>query len=129
LSDFLTEADLRDALGAEATAALLAAFGGRRTYIPGPDRIGPEHPLARAMGEAPARLLAALVATGHGGATVELPLGGEGAAARRQRRGVAALEAGATVNAVAGEFGVTARTVRRWRARHRRRKAGKGDET
>jgi hypothetical protein len=128
VSTYLSEPELVEVIGEEATLLLLEARGGTRAYIPATIPAG--HWLALAIGPEAAALLAAHLATGRGGGAVELPLGRGGGAALRRRRIHAGLRAGRTANAIARELGLSVRTVRRWRVRlGMSRGSGRGDDT
>jgi hypothetical protein len=107
--------------GVGVALALAGAFGGRELYVPRPENIGEDHPLAIALGLAAARLAAAALGAG----SLMIPLGPAStfhrrlAAMRRLRR------EGKSNGEAARLLGVHRRTVE---LRHQRdRERGEGE--
>ena len=73
-------ARIADACGLPAAMALAASFGGRELYIPRPEAIGEQHPMALALGLATARRTAEIL--GHN--KLIIPLGPAASFARRK---------------------------------------------
>lgn len=106
---------VRDLIGVDATAALLAVWGGGRVYIPG--RIKPDHPLVEAIGRDAARQLCAHFAGGERrrkGISIELP---RRPPAPDPRLDFLRANPGLSMQELANTFGVHGRTIRRLRAR------------
>lgn len=101
---------LADLIGKEKTLYLLAQRGGEEVYIPGPDRLEPDHWLAVLVGyEAAMR-----VAEYWQRERISLPLGPEGGSRNAQHKAVREAAAhGANVNQIVRATGLHARTVRR----------------
>lgn len=121
-ASYVTLEELVGELGHDVTKALLRAFGGQRIYVPADP--GPDHALTMALGARNAARLGAMIATGIGGMTIELPTGSESASASARRRLLElAADSTLTEGDIARELRVHARTVRRARAKLRSRAA------
>lgn len=101
-------------VSAEAAEALVAAFGGADIYVP--QRISPDHPLARAVGTAAARAIAALLGAGH----LHVPLGIRACERARAAQILALSREGQSAREIARAVGCDVRTVFNWRARVKR---------
>lgn len=88
---------------------LAAEFGGTLVYIP--ERVSDESPLARALGVADARAVAAALGRGN----IEIPLGPFATHARRRAEIRRLLAGGTSGQEVARRLWVSARTVRKVR--------------
>lgn len=105
-----TLSTLVDLIGVEKTKLLLARRGGEEVYIPGPDRLPPDHWLAVTVGYDAAMR----VAEAWRGERISLPLGPEAGSRNAQHRAVReAVASGAGVNQIVRATGLHARTVRR----------------
>lgn len=102
--------DIGAAIGTAATLRLLALFGGTRLYVP--EHIGADHPIALALGLAPARLLAAR----FGREQLDLPDGEDFHRLRRVRCVAGLLRGGAAQRDVAMMVGISTKQVGRYRA-------------
>jgi ActR/RegA family two-component response regulator len=103
------------ACGYGAALTLAAAFGGAELYIPTPDRLGEEHPLALALGLAVARAVAKAI--GHGKVIVPL---GPLSQTRQKWQAYSRMAEAQTPNAkMARALGVHQRTIERYNARVR----------
>lgn len=105
---------IEDELGHGAMLQFAHAFGGQRINIP--NRVRPNSPLARELGQ---ELATKIVAVIGGGADITVPLGPTAGAAQIRRRISAALREHKSNNAVARELRVHEVTVRRQRKRLR----------
>jgi hypothetical protein len=106
---------VRALLGEGPMLKLAHEFGGVEIYVPQPERIGADHPLARALGLAGAKRFAQEIACGH----VVVPLGPTGNEARCRRAAIEALRAGKSAREAARLSGMTTRGVERLKARLR----------
>jgi hypothetical protein len=97
----------REIVGDDATEALISKFGSGYVYIPLPENLAPDHPLAKAIGLDDARALC----REWGGLRVPIPSGHRQRIAKRNARIQALYEGGASVPALAREFGVTPRAI------------------
>lgn len=101
---------LLEMIGPEKTRHLLALRGGEEVYIPGPDRLSPDHWLAVAVGLDGA----VAIADAFKHEKITLPLGPEsGSRNALQKTVLAGAAAGLSVNELVRETGLHARTVRR----------------
>lgn len=100
-------ADLADAIGYQPTVRLIRAYGGRRLYIP--RKADPEHPLSLTVGHAAATHLADL----YPGERLELPDEQSSILDLRNRRIVAEHRRGRDVRALARDYGLSARMIRK----------------
>ncbi len=100
-------------VGAEAAEELQRIYGGRGFSCPRPENIGPDHPLATAIGEARARVFA----EHFGPSELLMPSGKAREDERRRERVVALRGAGTPVRAIARETGMNERSVYRILAR------------
>ena len=97
-------AEIAEIAGREAALALSLASGGCSIYIPRPDRICPDHRLARAIGIEAARA----VAERFHGEIVEVPMARRALVRDFARRGV-------STAAIAERLKLSRKTVRRYR--------------
>ncbi len=106
-----------DAIGRSAALSLVHVYPGAELYIPKPDNLTEEHPLAAFLGMP----LAKRLAERFGGDVLDVPVCHRMLDAARAAQVVAALHAGVSVAEVTRRFGVTIRAVRLMKARHRAR--------
>jgi Mor family transcriptional regulator len=106
---------LAELVGMPAALALVEGWGGIDVYVPKPENLDATHPLARAMGLAAARKLAAE----YPGEALEIPLARGIAHAARLADVARRTAAGESEAQIARSYRVTKRWVRMLRARLR----------
>jgi Homeodomain-like domain len=102
-------ADVADMAGADAALALALAYGGTEVYWPRPESIGPDHDLAKCLGQDVAQLLARDLFVGR----VIIPMGAGNQYARRHAAILALRSEGKSISQIARALGVTSRCVER----------------
>jgi DNA-binding NarL/FixJ family response regulator len=102
-------ADVADMAGQDAALALALAYGGTEIYWPKPDSIGPDHDLAKVLGQDVAQLLARDLFMGR----VMIPMGAGNQYARRHAAILALRSEGKSIAQIARALGVTSRCVER----------------
>lgn len=107
--------EIAEVAGVEAALQIAELFGGARLFIPA--HVKPDCWLARAVGEASAKAISAHFTSGDHSQNIEIPLGETGAAARRRQAVEAMLAEGVPNEEIARRLRVTARSVRRHKAR------------
>lgn len=117
MSTYLGMEELVELVGQAAALRLVAARGGTRIYVPG--ALSDGHWLIRTMGEGSALALVGHVATGTGGAQIDLPRGPTGQQAEQRAKLAAAIETGRSANEISRDLGINRRTVFRAKARTR----------
>ena len=123
MAEYLSLPALCDICGEAPALRLVAAKGGRRTYVPG--KLPDAHDLIEIMGAAAAEALVKYFSKeGSGGTEIELPMGPSGHFGQYRRRLAQAVADGGTEHDVARRIGVTGRTVRRERRRQRQEPDG-----
>lgn len=96
-----------EACGPGVALSLAGTYGGREVYIPNPDTIGENHPLAIALGLASARQAAKALGAGK----IIIPMGPASSAKRRAEAIRRMRREGKTNPATARALGVHVRTV------------------
>ena len=98
------------AVGGLGALSMAARFGGRRVYIPRPEAIGEDHPLAQVVGLACARRMADVLVNDR----VLIPLGPRAKPANRRQLYAKLKAEGRTNSYIAEALGVHLRTVGRY---------------
>lgn len=109
-----TLARVAAAAGQAAAVALAAAYGGRRLYLPA--HLPADHHLCRLIGFDAAMRLRSALGPGH----LDVPMGRRPHADATARAVADLSRRGRSAAAIAAALGVSMRTVRYHRARHRR---------
>ncbi|MEX0971504.1 MAG: hypothetical protein WD046_13785 [Paracoccaceae bacterium] len=117
MSDYLDLATLSEICGAGPALKLLAEKGGGRIYVP--SQLPDDHWLVALLGSSAARALSAHVATGHGGAQVELSRGPAGRFTEYRAQLASEVAKGGSAVEIARRLRITERSVRRARRRQR----------
>ena len=115
MSEYVSMVEIREAIGREAAAALVKAFGGQSVYVPG--AVDENGRLARTIGLDATRALSAHF--GNFGTTFVVPMN-HGARLVARRREIAERSArGESISQIAAAMGLHMRTVEKARARDR----------
>ena len=110
MSNGETLSTLADLIGAESALHLLSCRGGEEVYIPGPERLTPDHWLSVTVGFNAAMKISDV----YGRGILPLPMGPEsGNRSALQRMVIDCAAAGLSTNQIVRETGLPARTVRR----------------
>lgn len=117
MSDYLDLASLTEICGEGAALKLLAEKGGGRIYVP--RSLADDHWMVALLGADAARALCAHVATGHGGAQVELSRGPAGRFTEYRAQLAREVAKGGSAVEIARRLRITDRSVRRERKRQR----------
>ncbi len=124
-------AEIAEVAGEPAAILIATRVGGQRVYIPA--AVTDDHWLVECIGRAKAELICRHFAIDGRGTRVDVPLGGGGAYPQLRRaisKRIHELDRmpKASVRSIAGEIGITTRTVHRHRAAHRggRKRNGQG---
>lgn len=103
--------DISAEIGFTATSALVAWFGGANLYVP--EKMDPDHPLARTIGEPAMRRLVAA----WGGETLWIPINHAYEIDKRSREAANLLARGMGSKAVSQALGISERRVQQLRAK------------
>lgn len=98
---------LTELIGPVATQALIDAFPGKRLYIPAPEHLTPDHPIAVAIGLGPAQTLG----QHYGGSRPLIPMGADHHRHSRDQQIVEAHQAGARIPELVAQFRLSPRRL------------------
>lgn len=111
--------ELYTVVGRGAAEALMQAWGGTRLYVPKPDNLKLNHPIVLRIGSYQAERLA----NRYGGTRLEVPCYSSHLKALRNKEVVNQYEGGIKIEAIALNYGISARGVKNIIAAHRKKQA------